>query len=166
VLDYVTFRSLDRVRTAMFGSREKPDRKIPGREKASRLGEAGRLHLHQCVAQFRSDLAPGTVAVLREYFGPSFQEAAVTMLRAGLTSYRPELAKRQAELEAERSQLLALCNPLRKVASSAIDLQQKLHALRNQFDRAEKDVVLEPQPPGKPAAPADSRRAERKAPKS
>lgn len=164
VLDLVTFRSLDRVRSNLFGSRDKPDRKIPGKEKASRLGEAGRLYLHQCVAQFRSDLAPRTVEVLREFFGPSFQKAVVAGLREGLESYRPRLAERERQLEAERARLAAIAEPMAKVATSAAELRQKLEALRCQFDREEgpggqekpRDenvVVLEPQEPKKAPNP-------------
>ena len=163
LLDLVTFRSSVRVRNTMFGSAEQPERKIPGREKASRLGEAGRLHLHQCVAQFRSDLTPRTVAVLREYFGVSFEKAAAGVIRDKLTSYAPQLAAHQRELETERATLAALYEPLQRVATSASDLKQKLVALRHQFDRdgsaeaaadkAEKTVVLEPQPQPQPGEP-------------
>ncbi|MCA8948066.1 MAG: dynamin family protein [Planctomycetes bacterium] len=152
VFDLVTFKSVDRVREQLFGGKQKPDRKIPGKEKAARLGEPGRLYLHKCVAQFRTDLTPRTVAVLRDYFGPSFQQAAVEGLRAGLLAYRPRVERRLQELEAERVRLEALCTPLVKVATSAAELHQKLDALGKQFDReeqkelGEKSVVLEPRP--------------------
>jgi len=151
IFDYVTFRSLGRVRIHLFGGLDTPDRKVPGREKASRLGEAGRLHLHQCVAQFRTDLTPRTVAVVRNYFGGMLQRTAAAAIAEKLTTYEPELLAQQRDLESQRARLMALCDPLQRVATSSTDLKQKLVALRHQFDRdtvaLEKDVVLEPQPP-------------------
>ncbi|MCR9247218.1 MAG: dynamin family protein [bacterium] len=179
MLDLVTFRSVDRIRHQMFGSPDKPDRKIPGKEKAARLGEPGRLHLHQCVAQFRTDLAPRTVAVLRDHFGKSFQAAATDLLRRGLEDYRPRVEARRKELESERARLFALCSPLQQLANSSTELTQRLDALGKQFEREEPDpvvaagrtdrpdtdqpVVLQPQEP--PAADPAQKKGGRKGPR-
>lgn len=152
VLDLVTFRSLDKVRTRLFGPKEKPDAKIPGKEKAARLGEPGRLHLHQCVAQFRADLMPRTVAALRQWFGASFRAAAAARLHGQFAAYLPRLQKKQQELQAERARLSAVAVPLQKVAGRAAELQQRLLELGRAFDQEvaapapQHDVVLTPAP--------------------
>lgn len=175
VLDVVTFRSLDKVRLRLFGPNEKPDVKIPGKDKAARLGEPGRLFLHQCVAQFRADLAPRTVAVLRERFGPTLRNAVVAALRDRLAGYEPRLLQRQRELEAERARLAAVAAPLQHLAGITQSLQPRLQELGREFDQdvaaapPAQDVVLKPQPrrererenrpgAGNPAAKPPSRR--------
>ena len=165
ILDLVAFRSHDRLRAQLLGPASKPDRRIPGREKAARLGEAGRLHLHQCVAQFRADLTPRTCEVLRRHFGEAMLGATTARIRETLLAYGPRLQAHRHELTAERAALAALHEPLQRVAASSTELQQKLLALRHQFDRdtEEKRVVLEPQRAPtrpEPAAPAKGRLAQ------
>jgi hypothetical protein len=153
MLDVVAFRSMERVRERTFGTAAKPDVKIPGKEKAARLGEGGRLHLHQCVAQFRAALLPETVTLLREFFGARFHAIAAAKLREELAAYEPRLQQSQQELTEERARLLSLANPLRQLASAAKGLVPKLAELGKAFDHdlAEsaplKDVVLAPQAP-------------------
>lgn len=151
MLDLVAFRSVDRVRERLFGPRTKPDTKIPGKEKAARLGEPGRLFLHQCVAQFRGELAPKTVATLRQWFGPRLREAATVRLREQFAAYEPRLVQRQQALEAERARLLAVAAPLQQVGSSVRGLQGKLQELGKAFDHAvakapAPQLVITPQP--------------------
>ena len=152
VLDVVTFRSLERVRERVFGPAAKPDAKIPAKDKAARLGEPGRMHLHQCVAQFRAALLPETVGLLRAFFGPRFLAAAVEALRAQLALYLPRLQQQETELGAERARLAALLDPLHQLAASAAELAPRLLQLGQSFDHdvaaqpAAKQVVLEPQP--------------------
>jgi energy-coupling factor transporter ATP-binding protein EcfA2 len=154
VLDLVAFRSLDKVRTRLFGPSEKPDTKISGKDKAARLGEPGRLFLHQCVAQFRAELAPGTVRVLHDHFGKRLREAAVKSLREHLANYEPRLTEKQQQFEAERSRLASVAAPLQNLQNTTADLQQRLQELGRAFDQdiatAEAaptpDVVITPQP--------------------
>ncbi len=153
VLDMVTFRSLERVRERCFGALAKPDVKIPAKDKAARMGEPGRLFLHQCVAQFRSALLPETVGLLRQFFGPRFVTAATTALREQLATYEPRLQQRQAELIAARERIGRLLDPLQQLASSTGQLLPRLQELGRAFDHdvaasaPGKQVVLAPQPP-------------------
>jgi hypothetical protein len=170
VLDVVAFRSLDRVRERVFGTMQKPDVKIPGKEKAARIGEAGRLHLHQCVTQFRGQLLPETVAILREHFGPRLAGHAIEALRAQLAVHAPRLQQKRADLVAHREQLLRLATPLRALAAAGKGLVPKLAELGRAFDHEianapHKQVVLAPQPPpaprqrdGRPAASPPARK--------
>ncbi len=154
VLDLVAFRSIDKVRTRLFGPKTNPDVKIPGKDKAARLGEPGRLFLHQCVAQFRGDLAPKTVAVLRQWLGPMLRDVVVKVLREKLAGYEPRLLQKQQELEAERTRLAAVAAPLQHLADITAGLQQKLQELGKAFDQEvaaaepapSAPVVITPQP--------------------
>jgi hypothetical protein len=164
VLDLVAFRSVDRVRERLFGPAHKPDVKIPAKDKAARLGDPGRLYLHQCVSQFRGSLLPETVGLMRDFFGQRFCAAAATAVRERLTAHAPRLSAKQRELEATRRKLAAQVVPLRKLAAAAKDLVPRLTALGKAFDQeiaAPKDVVLEPQPPRgreqKPTSPPGKR---------
>lgn len=152
VLDVVAFRSLDRVRERVFGASTKPDVKIPGKEKATRLGEPGRLHLHQCVTQFRGMLLPETTGILRQFFGARLLATAVDALRAQLAAYQPRLQQKHDELSRARQRLQDLVTPLRELAASTGALAPKLQALGQAFDHdvaklPSKQVVLAPQPP-------------------
>lgn len=154
VVDVVAFRSLDKVRERVFGPTGKPDVKIPGKDKAARLGEPGRLYLHQCVTQFRAALMPETIGILRDYFGPRLLAVAVEALRTQLAAYQPRLAQKHAELVAARARLVALATPVRQLASATAALAPKLQALGAAFDHdlakgSGKQVVLVPQ--AKPA---------------
>lgn len=168
MLDVVAFRSLDRVRERLFGPASKPDLKIPGKEKAARLGEPGRLFLHQCVAQFRAQLQPETTGVLREHFGAKFFAAATKALVAQLAAYQPRLQQKQQELTAVRNRLIAVADPIQALVDAAIARRPQLVELEKNFDHevqaapaAGKDVVLAPQAPrprdGKPVTPATAR---------
>ncbi len=164
MLDLVAFRSLDRVRERLFGAASKPDAKIPGKDKAARLGEPGRLHLHQCVTQFRGELAPQTVAVLRQFFGQSWQKAVTQLLLRELAGYGPRLQQRLQQIEAERLRTAAIAEPLRRLAEHAQKAQQALALLGQRFDlEAGKAApatgpVLEPQPRRERAAEPTPRR--------
>jgi GTPase Era involved in 16S rRNA processing len=152
VLDIVAFRSLDRVRDRVFGPASKPDVKIPGKEKATRLGEPGRLHLHQCVTQFRGMLLPETAGILRQFFGARLLAGATDALRAQFATYQPRLQQKHDELTLARQRLQALVSPLRELAGAANALVPKLQALGQAFDHdvaklPAKQVVLAPQPP-------------------
>ena len=153
VLDRISFRSLDKVRLRLFGPAERPDVKVPGKDKAKYLGEPGRLHLHQCVAQFRGELLPQTTQNLGEHFGAQFIAAAGKLLTKQLAAYRPRLAEKLATLESERTYLMSVASPLRDLSKLTGDTKQQLSALATQFVReAEllpqpKDVVLSPKAP-------------------
>jgi len=168
MLDVVAFRSLDRVRERLFGPVSKPDLKIPGKEKAARLGEPGRLFLHQCVAQFRAQLQPETTGVLREHFGAKFFAAATKALVAQLAAYQPRLLQKQQELTAVRNRLITVAEPIQALVDAAMARRPQLVELEKNFDHevqagpaVGKDVVLAPQAPrprdGKPVAPAAAR---------
>jgi GTPase Era involved in 16S rRNA processing len=162
VLDVVSFRSLDRVRERVFGAAAKPDTKIPAKDKAARMGEPGRLYLHQCVAQFRAALLPETVGLLREFFGTRLLATAAEAIRARLTEYLPRLQQQHGQLIAERARVASLVEPLRALAASTAELLPRLQQLGRAFDHdvaassASKDVVLAPQPP-RPREQRDSR---------
>ncbi|MCB9879604.1 MAG: dynamin family protein [Planctomycetes bacterium] len=154
VVDHLAFRSLDKVRERLFGAFDKPDVKIPGKDKAKHLGDPGRLHLHQCVAQFRADLLPQTTGLLGEFFHRRFLETASSLLRERLAAYGPRLATERLELDAEHARLTAVAAPLRRLRAECVGMEPKLAALESQFVRdvdayaaAEqaKDVVLQPQ---------------------
>ncbi|HEX6813845.1 MAG TPA: dynamin family protein [Planctomycetota bacterium] len=162
MVDIVSFRSLDRVRERLFGSASKPDTKIPGKDKASRLGEPGRLHLHQCVTAFRRDLGPRTAAVLRQFFGPDLRKSFEIALREQLSAYEPRLREQQQELEAQRKGLLAITEPLRRLAGTSGGLQQTLTELGKRFDH---EVKVEPEAPQKPVVLEPQPRRERLEPK-
>lgn len=177
MLDVVAFRSLDRVRERLFGPASKPDLKIPGKEKAARLGEPGRLFLHQCVAQFRAQLQPETTGVLREHFGAKFFAAATKALVAQLAAYQPRLLQKQQELAAVRNRLLTVADPIQALVDAAMARRPQLVELEKNFDHevqggtaAGKDVVLAPQAPrprdakvvpAAPPRPRDARSTER-----
>ncbi|MBL8737521.1 MAG: dynamin family protein [Planctomycetes bacterium] len=168
MLDMVAFRSLERVRERLFGPVSKPDLKIPGKEKAARLGEPGRLFLHQCVAQFRAQLQPETTGVLKEHFGAKFFAAATKALVAQLAAYQPRLLQKQQELTAVRNRLIAVAEPIQSLVDATMARRPQLVELEKNFDHevqaapaAGKDVVLAPQAPrprdGKSVAPSAAR---------
>lgn len=178
VMDRISFRSVDKVRTRIFGAFDKPDVKIPGRDKAKHLGEAGRLHLHQRVAQFRGVLLPQTTESIGDHFGSRFMAAAGKMLCEQLKDYAPRIADKLASIESERTYLMSVASPLRDLSELTGNTKTQLSALASQFVREvkvipqavipqaapsqtapqqavipqAKDVVLDPkspQPPGK-----------------
>ncbi|MFT4511897.1 MAG: GTPase Era involved in 16S rRNA processing [Planctomycetota bacterium] len=159
VLDRISFRSLDKVRARVFGAFDKPDVKIPGRDKAKYLGEPGRLHLHQCVAQFRGALLPQTTESIGQHFGPSYMATAGKMLRNHLSDYAPRIAEKLASIESERTYLMSVASPLRDLSELTSGTKTQLNALASQFVReAEiipqtKDVVLDPKAPKQPGKP-------------
>ncbi|MFM1873069.1 MAG: hypothetical protein RL398_2491, partial [Planctomycetota bacterium] len=134
VLDMVTFRSVDKVRERLFGPESAPDVKIPGKEKAARLGEPGRLHLHQCITQFRGELVPQTAGKVAAHFGERFVAAAVAALRGELERYLPKVQDRERQLTAARDRLAAVAAPLRHVAATAVEVQRRLVDLGRQFE--------------------------------
>jgi energy-coupling factor transporter ATP-binding protein EcfA2 len=167
LLDLVAFRALDRVRERLFGPAARPDRKIPAKDKAARLGEPGRLHLHQCVTQFRGELGPQTVAVLRQFFGSRWQTATAQALQQQLAAYGPRLQQRLTQLDAERQRLADVAEPLQRLGERARLAQQALAELGRRFDleaaaAPAPDPVLEPQPRRETQAEPTSRREARR----
>ena len=129
--------------------------------------EPGRLHLHQCVAQFRGELLPGTTECLGQHFGDRFLAAASAKLTGHLKDYLPRIEQKLAELEAEHKYLENVATPLRDLAELTGGTRQELKTLGERFvhdvvvQPAPKDVVLEPraakprtskQPGSKPAS--------------
>jgi hypothetical protein len=153
-LDLLALRSRDKVRQRVFGDAAQPDTKIPGRDKAARLGEPGRLHLHQCVTQFRARLAPATVQALRKHLGERLRAATIAALQGKLRALQPELQQRADAVRQERSRLAAVLAPLQSVEGIVGQVQQLLPALAQRFAAlvpgAPKDVVLTPQPRAQP----------------
>jgi hypothetical protein len=154
MLDLVAFRSLDKVRERVFGAADKPDAKIPAKDKAARLGEPGRLHLHQCVTLFRGEVAPQTTGVLRQFFGARWRAAIGESLQQELAAYGPRLQQRRTELDTERRRLAALAEPLHRLGERARAARQVLADVGQRFDLEisavltppAKDAVLDPQP--------------------
>jgi len=166
VMDRLAFRSLDKIRERLFGAFDKPETKIPGKDKAKYLGEPGRLHLHQCVAQFRAELLPQTIGQLTEHFGERFVAAAGNALKNRFASYLPRLVERRQQLEKEQGRLLEVATPVRTLLAASDTVQAKLDALSKQFERdgtltpQPKDVVLDPKaPPQKQAQPKPAKNA-------
>jgi hypothetical protein len=140
VIDRLSFRSLDKVRKRIFGAFDKPDVKIPGKDKAKHLGEPGRLHLHQCVAQFRGALLPQTTGSIGDHFGARFMEAASKMLHEQLSDYAPRVAEKLANVESERTYLMSVASPLRVLSELTGDTKKQLGALAKDFIR-DADVI-------------------------
>ncbi len=112
VLDVLTFRSTDRVRERVFGPGDHPERKVPAKEKAARLGEPGRLFLHQKVGEFRTALAPATAASLQQHFGERLRQLTVERLLAALRAQEPGLQAEAERLARELARLRAALQPL------------------------------------------------------
>lgn len=151
IADLVTFRSGARVRERTFGPAATPDARIPAAEKSARLGEAGRLHLHQCVAGFRAGLQAATAAALGRHFGERFAAAGAAALRDALAPYGPALRQERSQHEAGRSRLQALALPLRALAVAAHELLPQVAELGRAFGvdvaGAPPRPVLVPAPP-------------------
>jgi hypothetical protein len=143
VLDRISFRSLDKVRKRIFGAFDKPDVKIPGKDKAKHLGEPGRLHLHQCVAQFRGALLPQTTGSIGNHFGARFIEAASKMLHEQLSDYAPRVAEKLASVESERNYLMSVASPLRDLSELTGGTKKQLGTLAKEFVR-DSDIIPQP----------------------
>jgi energy-coupling factor transporter ATP-binding protein EcfA2 len=149
VVDLVTFRSLDRVRERLLGPATAPDAKVTAKDKAARLGETGRLHLHQCVTRYRGELGPATTATLRRHFDARFVAAADAALRQALAAYGPALRAERDAAAAARERLQALAAPLRELAAAVHARLDGLHELGRAFA-----IDLAALPP-RPSAAAD-----------
>ena len=153
LLERISFRSMASVRARVFGAPDKLDVKLPGRAKAKSLGEPGRLHLHQCVTQFRGQLLPQTTEALSEHFGDRFEEAAANGLREQLGSYLPKLREKLDELIAQHTYLEDVASPLRSILAVSDGTRARLRALGDNFrnevaaEASMKSLVLEPQAP-------------------
>ncbi|MBK8101290.1 MAG: dynamin family protein [Planctomycetes bacterium] len=151
MLDVVAFRSVDKVRHRLFGDKPRPDQKIPGKEKAARLGEPGRLFLHQQITAFRGELAPATIAAVRHHLGEALMKAMAEALQKQLRTAEPRLQQARVELESEIARLQAVLQPVQALATTAGDLQGKLSALATRFGSEFRPApatgpVLTPQP--------------------
>lgn len=149
--DVVAFRSGARVRERTFGPAAAPDARIPAAEKAARLGEQGRLHLHQCVARLRAGLQTATETALRQHFGERFATAGAAALRDALAPYGPALREERARHEAARARLQGLALPLRALAVAAHEVLPQVGELGRAFGvdvaGAPPRPVLVPTPP-------------------
>jgi hypothetical protein len=156
VLDVVAFRSLDTVRRRLFGPVERPDTRIPQQQKQARLGEPGRLHLHQCIAQLRATLAPGLAAEMQQHFGAALRDATIRALQARLRAELLPLLDAEARLQRELQRLRTVQAPLLELAAAADALRQHLAALTAASGETAaapaREVVLEP---ARRRAPAD-----------
>lgn len=175
LLDRVTLRSLDTVRLRLFGPAACPDTKLSAKDKQARLGEPGRLFLHQCVAQFRAGLVPGTTGVLREWYGAQLRDQTVARLRGLLQARLPAWRQREQQLAGELQALQAVLQPLRNLADCQQAQAAALAALGERFasesaaaaevgasaaagEPVEKLVLLPANPPG--SQPRDGRAAD------
>lgn len=149
--DLLAFRSGARMRERTFGPSAAPDARIPAAEKSARLGEASRLHLHQCLAGFRAGLPAATDAALRRHFGERFATAGATALRDALATYGPALRQERAQHEADRARLQALALPVRALAVAAHELLPQIAEIGRAFGvdvaGAPARHVLVPAPP-------------------
>lgn len=152
VVDLLAFRSAGRVRERLFGPDAAPDAKVAAKDKGARLGEAGRLHLHQAVGAYRSNLAPATTAALGRHFGDRLAAAGAAMLRDVLAAYAPQLQRRRDETAAARAQRAALAAPLKQLAVAAHEALGALPELGREF--AVDLAALPPRPAAlRPAPP-------------
>jgi len=168
VLDVVAFRSVDKVRHRLFGDKDKPDVKVQARDKAARMGEPGRLYLHQQVVQFRAELAPASCAALQQHFGAGLLAATTAALRQALTAQQPRLASKAAELQQELDRLQAVLEPLARLQAAITTVPPKTAALASQFgaqlaaaDRTGPVLQPQPRPTAPPARNPESRRERR-----
>lgn len=152
-VDRLTFRTTDKVRLRLFGEPTKPDVKLPGKDKAKYLGEPGRLHLHQCLAQFRGELLPQTTEGLGRHFGERLVTAAVETLRQRLTAYIPKLQQKLDQYEAEHTYLENVATPLRDLAGLTSGTRTDLKALGAKFVHEVRDTFPSPDVVIEPAAP-------------
>lgn len=165
VLDIVAFRSVDKVRQRLFGDKQHPNVKIQAKDKAAKLGEPGRLHLHQQITAFRAELMPAAVRTLMQHYGDKLQQATVQALQQALQRQAPALDTALQTLARELATLQALLQPLQQLQVIATDLPPKLHALAVQFGAqilAANDPVLQPQPRPQPPSEAPRRSRERR----
>ncbi len=160
VVDLVTFRSGDRVRERLFGAATAPDARITAKDKAARLGEPGRLHLHQAVGGFRARLGAATESALRAHFGERFAAAGAAALRDALAPYAPALRQARERHDAERARLQALALPLRTLAVAAHELLPQVADLGRAFgvdlSAPPSRVVVLPAPTARAEAPASA----------
>lgn len=133
VVDLVAFRSLGRVRERLFGPADAPDAKVTAKEKAARLGESGRLHLHQCITRYRGELGPAATATLASHFNARFVAAVDAALRRALADYGPALRVEREAAAASRERLQALAAPLRGLAETVHERLDGLHELGRAF---------------------------------
>jgi len=146
LLDRVALRSLETVRNRLFGPVQCPDTKLSAKDKQARLGEPGRLFLHQCVAQFRAGLVPGTTGVLRDWLGTRLRDTTVERLRAALRARLPEWQQREQQLVAEVQALQGVLDPLQHLGSSQQTQAAALAALGERF--AGEAAATAPERPG------------------
>ena len=150
LLDRFAFRPQERVRDRLFGDRNQPDRKIPAREKARRLGQPGRLYLHQCVTRLRAQLTPATAASVRRHFEDELRSTTIARIHQRLGQELPSMKQQLEHLSRERTRLQQLLEPLRELQRLAEDARRKLPALGQAFGAgkafgASKPTVLLPQ---------------------
>ena len=90
ILDLVSFRATDVVRERIFGAIDNPDRKIPARVKAAKLGEPAQHYMRGALLEFHKVLQPQTIeASLRRWTTDidratlqAIQERAVSIARS------------------------------------------------------------------------------------
>jgi hypothetical protein len=148
------------VRERLFGPATAPDARITAKDKAARLGEPGRLHLHQAVGGFRARLGAATESALRAHFGERFAAAGAAALRDALAPYAPALRQARERHDAERARLQALALPLRTLAVAAHELLPQVADLGRAFgvdlSAPPSRVVVLPAPTARAEAPASA----------
>ncbi|GAB4142139.1 MAG: hypothetical protein Fur0037_09210 [Planctomycetota bacterium] len=160
LLDLVAFRSPDRIRERLFGPLDEPTRKLSARDKASRLGEPGRLFLHQQVSAFRARVIPDTVRSIVRHYGERLQEATIFALERALRSRLPALEEELQRAERRLASLDAVLSPADRLLEAASSIPPKLEALGIQFGahwKEETGPVLEPAPRADPRSASRAR---------
>lgn len=144
VLDLVAFRSVERVRERMLGSVARPERKLSAKEKAGRLGEPGRLFLHQRVGEFRAALAPATAASLVQHFTVELRDRTAARLVELLREQEPRLLAEAERLQREQARLQAVLAPLDALATAAAELETQLRQLGGRYGAPLPEAVPRP----------------------
>jgi len=154
VLDVVSFRATEQVRERLLGPFENPDRKIPARTKAARLGEPAQHAMREGLLQYHKELLPRTIEATMTRWGDALAAACCDRVRKEAAAFIPELDARLAEAERIQNNLAQIIGPVTTLATAASTVRAKVHALATQYageDSATllehvEAVVLEPQP--------------------
>jgi hypothetical protein len=146
VLDLVSLRSEDRVRSRLFGPLEAPTTKISARQKSTRLGEPAKRFLNQFLLCFRENFFKKTVDATRKHFAVDLQRLCIKKIHEALEGRKPHIQEKVRRLEVEGARLRRMLTPLESLRAQSAELSAKVHALETQFTTTEGEALLQPLP--------------------
>jgi len=166
ILDLVAFRATDVVRERLFGPADNPDRKIPARTKAARLGEPAQHAMRGSLLEFHKELQPQALRDSIRRWTAELDAATLAAIQRHARAAREQLQAHRQKLVADKSALETILDPIEALQEQATDVHAKVHALATQYAGedaatllAEADgVVLQPQSPPPREAPPPGRR--------